>query len=66
MGIEEGEEVQVKGICNKFNKIIAENLQNLKKELSIQVQKASRIPNRLDRTSPQIIIIKTTSTEEEY
>jgi chromosome segregation ATPase len=25
MGIEEGEEVQVKGICNIFNKIITEN-----------------------------------------
>jgi hypothetical protein len=35
MGIEEGEEVQVKGIHNIFNKIIAENLPNLKKELSI-------------------------------
>jgi hypothetical protein len=37
---------------------------NLKKELLIQVQEASRIPNRLDknRTSPQHII-KTTRTE---
>jgi hypothetical protein len=33
--------------------------------MSIQVQKASRIPNRLDqnRTTPQHIIIKATSTE---
>jgi hypothetical protein len=32
----------------------------------IQVQEASRIPNRLDqnRTTPQHIIIKTTSTEK--
>jgi hypothetical protein len=64
MCIEE-EEVQGKGICNLFNKIIAENFPNLKKDVLIQVQKASKTPNRLDqnRTSPQHIIIKTTSTE---
>jgi hypothetical protein len=63
MGIEE--EVQAKGIHNIFNKIIAESFPNLKKVLPILVQKASRTPNRLDknRTSPQHIIIKTTSTE---
>jgi hypothetical protein len=38
MGIEEGEEVQDKGICNIFNKIIVENFPNLEKELSIQIQ----------------------------
>jgi hypothetical protein len=38
MGIKEGEEVQVKGIRNKFNKIIIEIFPNLKKELPIQVQ----------------------------
>jgi hypothetical protein len=37
MGIEEGEEVQAKGICNIVNKIITENFPNLKKGLSIQV-----------------------------
>jgi hypothetical protein len=54
MGIEEGEEVQAKGMHNIFNKIVAENFQNLKKDLPIQVQKASRTPNRLDqnKTSP--------------
>jgi hypothetical protein len=64
MGIEEGEEVQAKGICNVFNEIITEIFPNLKKVLPIQVQKASRTPNRLDqnRTSPWHIIIKTTST----
>jgi hypothetical protein len=31
MGIEEGEEVQTKGIHNIFNKIITENFPNLKK-----------------------------------
>jgi hypothetical protein len=46
MGIEEGDEVQVKGIHNIFNKIIAENFPNLKKALPIHVEKASRTPNR--------------------
>jgi hypothetical protein len=55
MGIEEGEEVQAKEIHNIFNTIITENLQNLEKTMPIQVQKASRTPNRVDqnRTTPQ-------------
>jgi hypothetical protein len=54
MATEEGEDVQAKGICNLFNKIIAENFPNLKTDLSIRVQKASRTPKRLEqnRTSP--------------
>jgi hypothetical protein len=65
MGIEEGEEVRAKGMCNIFNKIITKNFPNLEKALPIQVQEASRTPNRLDqnRTTTQHIIIKTTSTE---
>jgi hypothetical protein len=65
MGTEGGEEVQEKGICNIFNKIITENFLNLEKVMLIQVQKASRTPNRLDqnRTTPWHIIIKRTSTE---
>jgi hypothetical protein len=35
MGIEEGE-VQAKDICNVFNRIVAENCLNLKKEMWIQ------------------------------
>jgi hypothetical protein len=69
MGIEEGEEVQMKGICNIFNKIITENFPNLEKVMPIQVQEASRTANRLDqnRTTPLHIIIKTISTEyKEY
>jgi hypothetical protein len=42
MGIEEGEEVQAKGMCNMFNKIITENFPNLEKTMPIQVQVASR------------------------
>jgi hypothetical protein len=53
-GIEEGEQVQRKGILNIFNKIITENFPNLEKVMPIQVQGASRKPKRLDqnRTSP--------------
>jgi hypothetical protein len=65
MGIEEREEVQEKGIHNIFNKIITEKFQNLEKVMPIQVQEASRTPTRPDqnRTTPQHVIIKTTSTE---
>jgi predicted nuclease with TOPRIM domain len=37
MGIEEGEEVQAKGIHNIFNKIITENFPNLEKTIPIQI-----------------------------
>jgi hypothetical protein len=33
LGIEEGAEVQVKGICNIFTKIITENFPNIEKEM---------------------------------
>jgi hypothetical protein len=36
---EEGEEVQAKGICNIFNKIITENFPNLGKTMLIQYRK---------------------------
>jgi hypothetical protein len=49
MGIEE-EEVQAKGIYNIFNRIATENTPNLKKVLPIQLQEASRTPNRLHQT----------------
>jgi hypothetical protein len=65
MGIEEGEEVQAKGMHNIFNKIIIEKFPKLEKSMPIQVQEASRTPNRPDqnRTTPWHIFIKTTSTE---
>jgi hypothetical protein len=65
MGIEEGEEVQAKGICNIFIKIITEDFPSLEKAMPIQVQETSRTPNRLDqnRSIPWHIITKTTSTE---
>jgi chromosome segregation ATPase len=49
MGIEEGEEVQAKGMRNIFNKIITENFPNLRKTMPIRVQEASRTPNRPDQ-----------------
>jgi hypothetical protein len=63
MFIEE-EDVQTKRLT-LLNKIIAESFPNHKKELPIQTQEASRTPNRLhqNRTFPQHIIVKTTSTE---
>jgi hypothetical protein len=65
MGIEEGEQVQAKGMHNIFNNIITENFPNLEKTMPIEVQEDSRTPNRSDqnRTTPRHIIIKTTSTE---
>jgi hypothetical protein len=65
MGIKEGEEVQAKGMCNIFNKIITENFPNLKKSIPIQMQEASTTPNRPDqnRTTSRHIVIKTTNTE---
>jgi hypothetical protein len=65
IGIEEGEEVQAKGMHNIFNKIITENFPNLEKSIPIQMQEVSRTPNRPDqnRSTPQHIIIKTTNTE---
>jgi hypothetical protein len=65
MGIEEGEELQAKRVCNIFNKAITENFPNLEKVLPIQIQETSRTPNRLDqnKASPWHIIIKTISTE---
>jgi hypothetical protein len=54
MGIEEGEEVRAKGMCNIFNKLITENFPNLEKTMPIQVQEAFRTLNRPDqnRTTP--------------
>jgi ribosomal protein L39E len=65
MAIEEGEDVQAKGIHNIVNKTMTENFPNVEKTMPIQVQEASRTPKRLDqnKTIPQYIIIKTTSTE---
>jgi hypothetical protein len=66
MGIEEGEEIQTKGIDNLFNNIVSENFPNVEKERDIQVQEVYRMPNQQNRqktttkkTPPEILIIKT-------
>jgi hypothetical protein len=66
MGIEEGKEVQAKGIFDTVNKTITENFPNIEKVMPIQVQEASRTPNRHDQNiaSPGHTIIETTSTEK--
>ena len=43
-----GEEIQLKGTENIFNKIIEENFSNLKKNIPMKVQEAYRTQNRLD------------------
>ena len=40
IGVEEGEELQLKGPENIFNKIIEENFPNLKKDTPMKVQEA--------------------------
>ena len=61
VGIEESEDSQLKRPVNIFNKIIEENSPNLKKEMTMNIQEAYRIPNRLDqkRNSYRHIIIRT-------
>ena len=70
IGIDENEDVQLKGPANIFNKIIEENFPNLKKEMPMNIQEAYRTPNRLDqkRNSSRHIIIKTPNakTKKEY
>jgi hypothetical protein len=45
ISIEQGQEVQAKGIHKVFNNIIRENFPNLEKVMPIQVQEASRTTN---------------------
>jgi hypothetical protein len=49
MGIEEGEEVQTKGMRNIFNKILTDNYPNQEKTIHIQVKEVSRTPNNLTK-----------------
>lgn len=55
-GIEGEEKTQVKGTENIFNKIIEENIPNLK-EITIKVEEAYRILNRLEKRVPIYIYI---------
>jgi len=64
IGIEE-DEVQLWGPENIFNKIIEENVPNLKKETPINIQEAYRTPIRMDqrRKFSHYIIIKTQNVQ---
>jgi hypothetical protein len=69
MGIEEGEEVQAKGMSNIFHKIITENFPNLEKDIPIQMQEASRTPNKPDQnrtTSGHISLKQVQKLGKEY
>ena len=61
----EGEEKEQE-IGNLFEKIMKENFPNLVKEIGIQVQKAQRVPNKMDtkRPTPRHIIIKMLQIED--
>ena len=60
VGIDESEDLQLKGPVSTFNKII-EDFLNLKKGMFMNIQEAYRTPNRLSkkRNSSCHIIIKT-------
>jgi hypothetical protein len=45
MGIEEGEDLQIKSINSTLNYIIAENFPKIEKERDIQIQEDFRTPN---------------------
>jgi hypothetical protein len=68
IGVDKNEDFQLKGPANIFNKIIEEIIPNLKKEMSMNIQKAYRTLNRLDqkRNSSQHIIIRTTNALNKY
>jgi hypothetical protein len=61
IGVDENEDFQLKGPANIFNKIIEENLPNLKKEMPMNIQEAYRTANRLNqkRNYSRRIIIRT-------
>ena len=60
IGIEEGTEIQTKGMNNLFNEIISENFPNLKNEMENQIQEAYRTPGaqNYNRSTPRHIIMK--------
>jgi hypothetical protein len=48
IGIEDINDIQLKRPENIFSKTIEENFPNLKKEMAINVEEASRTPNKLN------------------
>ena len=49
IGIDDSEDLQLKGPANIFNKIMEENFPNLKREMPMNIQEAYRTPNRRDQ-----------------
>ena len=54
VGVPEGEEKEQE-IENLFEKMMKETFPNLMKKIHIQVQKAQRVPNKLDTKRPTLI-----------
>jgi hypothetical protein len=52
IGIDENEDLQIKGTINIFNKIIEENFPNLKKEMPMNTQEAYK--TQIDWTRKEI------------
>ena len=65
IGIPEGEEDE-QGVENLFEKVMIENIPNLRRERVIQVQEAQRFPIKMNpkRTPPRHIIIKITKLKD--
>ena len=65
IGIEEGEEYQLRDTVNIFNKIVEENIPTLKNEMIMSIKEAYRTPNRVNqkRNSSRHIIVKTLSAQ---
>jgi hypothetical protein len=63
----ENEDFQLKERANSFNKIIEENIPNLKKEMPMNIQEAYRTPNRLDqkRNFSRHIIMRTNALNKD-
>ena len=58
----------IKCQVNIFKKVIEENVPNLKKEMTMNIQEAYRTPNRLEQkrnSSPHIIIRTTIALNED-
>jgi hypothetical protein len=52
IGVDENEDIQLKGPANIFNKIIEENFPNLKKEMPMNIQKSTEL--QIDWTRKEI------------
>jgi hypothetical protein len=58
IGTEESKDCQLKSPVNIFNKIIEENFPNLKNEMTMNIQEASRTPNRLKQKKNSSLHLK--------